>query len=192
MFKTSEQTDSDSESTALTNLSGDISNLKTSLKSENELTESGNFSKTDDVQVDAEQQSTSFAPVEDSNEVDSAEAYCDVITKQPSTVERLPVPTVKSVNITSAETHIVNNELEKQRSGEPYQRSKLIVNTDYISPSNSNYTSSSLLVNNNSCTSKAFKNIRHLKRYQQRNIIYNEPVNKMSQPYKLGKIRVHD
>ena len=186
MFKTSEQTDSDSESTALTHLSGDISNLKTSLKSENELTESENFSKTDDVQVDAEQQSTSFAPVEDSNEVDSAEAYCDVITKQPSTVERLPVPTVKSVNITSAETHIVNNELEKQRFGEPYQRSKLIVNTDYISPSNSNYTSSSLLVNNNSCTSKAFKNIRHLKRYQQRNIIYNEPVNKISQPYKFA------
>lgn len=186
MFKTSEQTDSDSESTALTHLSGDISNLKTSLKSENELTESENFSKTDDVQVDAEQQSTSFAPVEDSNEVDSAEAYCDVITKQPSTVERLTVPTVKSVNITSAETHTVNNELEKQRSGEPYQRSKLIVNTDYISPSNSNYTSSSLLVNNNSCTSKAFKNIRHLKRYQQRNIIYNEPVNKISQPYKFA------
>ena len=115
MFKTSEQTDSDSESTALTHLSGDISNLKTSLKSENELTESENFSKTDDVQVDAEQQSTSFAPVEDSNEVDSAEAYCDVITKQPSTVERLPVPTVKAVNITSAKTHIVNNESEKQR-----------------------------------------------------------------------------
>ena len=88
--------------------------------------------------------------------------------------------------MTGAETHIVNNELKKQRPGEPYQNSEVIDNTDCINPSKNNYNSSSLLVNNNSSTSKPFKNIRHLKRYQQRNIIYNEPVNKISQPYKFA------
>ena len=81
MFKTSEQTDFDSESTALKHLSGDISNLKTSLKSGNESTEAENFSKTDDVQVDVERQSTSFALVTDSHN-DSANAYSDVTKVQ--------------------------------------------------------------------------------------------------------------
>ena len=96
------------------------------------------------------------------------------------------MPTVKPVNTTSAETYKINNDLEIKHFEKPYQDSESIANTDNFSPSRNNHTSNSLLVNNNSCTSKAFKNIRHLEQYQQRNIIYNEPVNKISQPYKFA------
>ena len=98
------------------------------------------------------------------NKKNSANAHCDVITDEitshgifkPSIAENLPVPTVKPVNTTSAETYKINNDLEIKHFEKPYQDSESIANTDNFSPSKNNHTSSSLLVNNNSCTSKAF------------------------------------
>ena len=52
-----------------------------------------------------------------------------------------------------AETYKIITDIEKQRFEEPYKYSEFIDNTDYISPSKHSHTSSSLLVNNDSCKS---------------------------------------
>ena len=87
----------------------------------------------------------------------------------------------------SSEIHDINSELGNQRFEKPCLYLKRADIFDSNSPSKYKYTSSILLNNENSHTIKAFKNIRHLKRYQQRNIVYNEPVNKLNQRYKFAQ-----
>lgn len=106
---------------------------------------------------------------------------------EPSIVRKSPAPVVKSVNMASTEIHDINSELGNQRFEKPCLYLKRADIFDSNSPSKYKYTSSILLNNENSHTIKAFKNIRHLKRYQQRNIVYNEPVNKLNQRYKFAQ-----
>ena len=73
----------------------------------------------------------------------STNAHCDIKTEELTSDEivklliagKLTMQTIKAVNMISAETYKIINEIEKQRFEEPYQYSEFIDYTDYINPS---------------------------------------------------------